>query len=70
MKVVSYRHQGKPGVGVVTAAKGVIALAKAAPDLPGDLRKILEIDPTLAKVRAATAGKSADLSLDDIASIR
>jgi 2-keto-4-pentenoate hydratase/2-oxohepta-3-ene-1,7-dioic acid hydratase in catechol pathway len=30
------------------------------------LRKILEIDPTLATVRAAAAGKSADLSLDDI----
>ena len=67
MKVVSYHHQGRHGVGVVTGAKGVIALSKAAPNLPDDLRKILEIDPTLAKVRAATAGKSADLSLDDIA---
>jgi len=67
VKVVSYRQAGRHGVGVVTGAKGLIALAKAAPDLPDDLRKILEIDPTLAKVRAATAGKSADLSLDDIA---
>ena len=66
MRVVSYRHQGKPGVGVVTGASGLIALAGAAPDLPHDLRKILEIDPTLAKVRAATNGKSADLLLDDI----
>ena len=54
MKVVSYLHQGRHGVGVVTGAKGLIALAKAAPDLPDDLRQILEIDPTLAKVRAAT----------------
>ena len=67
MKVVSYRQAGRHGVGVVTGANGLIALAKAAPDLPGDLRKILEIDPTLTKVRAATAGKSADFSLDDIA---
>jgi 2-keto-4-pentenoate hydratase/2-oxohepta-3-ene-1,7-dioic acid hydratase in catechol pathway len=66
VKIVSYRHQGTAAVGVVTGAKGVIALAKAAPNLPGDLRKILEIDPTLATVRAAAAGKSADLSLDDI----
>ena len=66
MKVVSYRHQGKPGVGVVTGAKGVVALSKAAPNLPSDLRKILEVDPTLATVRAASAGKPADLSLDDI----
>src|SRR5258708_13370134 len=67
LKVVSYRHQSKPGVGIITGAKGIIALAKAAPGLPGDLRKILEIDPTLAKVRAATEGKSAGLTLDDIA---
>ena len=67
MKIVSYRQAGRHGVGVVTGAKGLIALSKAAPDLPDDLRKILEIDPTLAKVRAATAGKSADLTLDDIA---
>jgi 2-keto-4-pentenoate hydratase/2-oxohepta-3-ene-1,7-dioic acid hydratase in catechol pathway len=63
LKVVSYRYQGKHGVGVVTAAKGLIALSKAAPGLPDDLRKILEIDPTLEKVRSATAGKSTDLSL-------
>jgi 2-keto-4-pentenoate hydratase/2-oxohepta-3-ene-1,7-dioic acid hydratase in catechol pathway len=36
------------------------------PALPGDLRKILEVDPTLATVRAATNGKTADLSLNDI----
>jgi len=66
VKVVSYRHQGKPGVGVVTGAKGLVALSKAAPNLPDDLRKILQVDPTLAGVRAATAGKPADLTLDDI----
>jgi 2-keto-4-pentenoate hydratase/2-oxohepta-3-ene-1,7-dioic acid hydratase in catechol pathway len=66
VRVVSYHHRGRHGVGVVTGANGLIALAKVAPDLPDDLRKILQIDPTLAKVRAATAGKSADLSLDDI----
>jgi 2-keto-4-pentenoate hydratase/2-oxohepta-3-ene-1,7-dioic acid hydratase in catechol pathway len=67
MKVVSYRHQGKAAVGVIAGDKGVIALANAAPELPDDLRKILQIDPTLARVRAATKGKSADLALDDIA---
>ena len=66
MKVISYRQKGKPGVGVVVGSKGVIALSKAAPALPDDLRKILAIDPTLAMVRAATAGKSADLSFDDV----
>ena len=67
MKVVSYRHQGKHGVGVVSGANGLIALANAAPDLPNDLRRILEIDPALSRVRATAAGKSADLSLDEIA---
>ena len=66
MKVVSYRHRGKSGVGVVVGGNGIVTLAQAAPDLPGDLRKILQIDPTLARVRAATNGKAADLSLDDI----
>jgi 2-keto-4-pentenoate hydratase/2-oxohepta-3-ene-1,7-dioic acid hydratase in catechol pathway len=66
VRVVSYQHQGKPGVGVVTGANGLVTLAKAAPDLPHDLRRILEIDPMLAKVRSATSGKPADLSLDDI----
>src|SRR5438309_4663370 len=66
LKVISYRHQGKSGVGVVVGATGVVALSKAAPALPGDLRKILQVDPTLAAVRAATNGKTADLSLNDI----
>jgi hypothetical protein len=48
VKVVSYRQNGKPGVGVVVGTRGVIALSKAAPALPEDLRRILEIDPTLA----------------------
>jgi 2-keto-4-pentenoate hydratase/2-oxohepta-3-ene-1,7-dioic acid hydratase in catechol pathway len=66
LKVISYHYQGKSGVGVVAGANGVIALSKAAPNLPDDLRKILEIDPTLATVRAATNGKTANLSLNDI----
>ena len=66
VKVVSYRHRGKHGVGVVSGANGLIALANAATGLPDDLRRILEIDPSLSRVRAAVAGKSADLSLDDI----
>src|ERR1700683_4999845 len=42
-KVVSYRHQGRHGVGVV-AGNGIVTLAKTAPGLPDDLRKILQID--------------------------
>jgi 2-keto-4-pentenoate hydratase/2-oxohepta-3-ene-1,7-dioic acid hydratase in catechol pathway len=46
---------------------GFVALSAAAPELPNDLRKILEIDPGLERVRAAAAGRPADLSIDDIA---
>jgi len=67
VKIVSYRHKGKHGVGIVAGTDGLIALANVAPDLPDDLRKILQIDPTLARVRVATRGKSTDLSLSDIA---
>ena len=62
MKVISYRHQGKPDVGVVVGTDGIVALSKAAPALPADLRKILAVDPALETVRAAASGKSADLS--------
>ena len=66
MKVVSYRHHGKRGVGVVVRADGLVELSKAAPALPDDLRKILGVDPTLATVRAAVKGRPADFSLDEI----
>ena len=66
MRVISYNHNGTHGVGVMVDDKGFVALSVAAPDLPTDLRRILEIDPDLEKVRAAVAGKSADMSIDDI----
>ncbi len=67
MRVISYNRNGTHGVGVMVDDKGFVALSNAAPDLPADLRKILEIDPDLEKVRAATEGKPADMSIDDIA---
>jgi 2-keto-4-pentenoate hydratase/2-oxohepta-3-ene-1,7-dioic acid hydratase in catechol pathway len=66
MKVVSYRHKGKSGVGVVAGEKGLVSLAKAAPQMPDDLRKILQVDPTLAAVRTAVQGRAADLPIDEI----
>ncbi len=66
MKVLSYRYQGKSGVGVVVGASASLPCRRPLQPLPDDLRKILEIDPTLATVRAATNGKTADHSLDDI----
>lgn len=66
MRVISYRHKGSPGVGVMTSDKDFVCLANAAPELPDSLRSILAGDPDLEAVRAATEGKSADLSIDDV----
>jgi len=64
LKIISYRHQGRSGVGVVAGAGGVIALSKAAPALPDDLRKILQIDPALARRIIKLFTFEGDLVLD------
>ncbi len=66
MRILSYRRNGETGVGVVTDDEAIVPLAEAAPELPTTLREILEMDPALATVRAATDGKSGSFSLDDI----
>ena len=63
MRVVSYRRNGMPGVGVVAGERGIVSLAGG----PGDLRAILARDPTLEGVKAAVAGRKPDLALDEIA---
>jgi 2-keto-4-pentenoate hydratase/2-oxohepta-3-ene-1,7-dioic acid hydratase in catechol pathway len=71
MRVISYRHNDAHGVGVMvddpSKPNGFVALSNAAPDLPDDLRAILQTDPALDRVRAAVAGRPADMSLDDVA---
>ena len=66
MKIFSYRHNGVPGVGVMVDGTGFVALSRAAPDLPDNLRAILEIDPDLERVRTAVAGMPATMTTDDI----
>ncbi len=66
MRVISYVRDGTHGVGVMIDDKNFVALSVVAPELPTDLRRILEIDPSLDRVRAAVEGKGADLSIDDI----
>lgn len=46
--------------------KGFVALSGAAPDLPTTMMGLLSLDGGLEAARAATDGKSADLSLDDV----
>jgi len=67
MRIISYQKDGVPGVGVVVDETGFVSLASAAPDLPGDLRSVLAIDPSLARMRAAVAGRPAEFSTQDIA---
>ena len=66
MRVLSYQNDGVAGVGVVTGQDDIIPLADVAPDLPTNLKAILEIDPNLEKVRATSDGKAATLSMKDV----
>lgn len=67
MRLVSYRHQGAPGVGVMVDDAGFVALPKAAPDLPRGLRGILELgEAGLRRAREAAEGRAPDLRLDQV----
>ncbi len=67
MRLISYRHDGEPGVGIMVGDDGFVALRSAAPDLPPTLRGILERgDDGLAAARAAADGRAPDLTLADV----
>ena len=67
MRIISYNKDGNHGVGVMVDDNGFVELSAAAPELPNDLRQILQLDPSLDAVRRAVEGKAADMSIDDIA---
>ncbi len=67
MRLISYRRNGEAGVGVMVDEASAVALSEAAPDLPRTLKRILELDDGLARVRAAVDGRPADFALDDVA---
>jgi len=66
VRIISYKSDGTHGVGVMVDDQNFVALSTAAPDLPTDLRRILEIDPALDRVRAAVEGRAADMSIDQL----
>jgi 2-keto-4-pentenoate hydratase/2-oxohepta-3-ene-1,7-dioic acid hydratase in catechol pathway len=66
MRLISYRHQGRAGVGVMTDDNSFVALSKAAPDLPANLRLILALPDGLARARRAAAGKRGDMKLAEV----
>lgn len=66
MRLISYRHKGEAGVGVMVDDTGFVALNNAAPDLPRSLREILSRDGWAAWIEEAVEGKPADLGIDDV----
>lgn len=66
MRLVSYRENGLPGVGVMVDDEGFVALPKAAPELPRDLRVLIEMEDGFAMTAAAVRGRAAHLRLSDV----
>jgi 2-keto-4-pentenoate hydratase/2-oxohepta-3-ene-1,7-dioic acid hydratase in catechol pathway len=66
MRLISYRENGRPGIGVMVDDQGFVALPKAAPDLPCEMRALIEMEGGFAKAAAAAQGKPADLRLREI----
>lgn len=67
MRLISYRDDsGLPGVGVMIDDESFVALPKVAPDLPRDLRALIEMGDGFAKAAAAAKGRPADLRLSDV----
>jgi 2-keto-4-pentenoate hydratase/2-oxohepta-3-ene-1,7-dioic acid hydratase in catechol pathway len=67
MRLVSYRHQGAPGIGVMVDDTRFVALPKAAPQLPRSLKALIEMEGGFALAAAAAKGKTADLSFAEVA---
>ena len=65
MKIVSYRHKGKTGYGVVAGDGLIDAGPRMGADFP-TVRSVLAAD-ALGRLAAATAGQAADIALADIA---
>lgn len=67
MRLVSYRHQGAPGIGVMVDDTRFVALPKAAPQLPRSLKALIEMEGGLAQAAAAAKGKTADMGFAEVA---
>jgi len=66
VRLISYRQNGQPGIGVMVDDKNFVALPKVAPDLPRSLKTLLETEGGLAKAAAAAKGKKPDMSFSDV----
>jgi 2-keto-4-pentenoate hydratase/2-oxohepta-3-ene-1,7-dioic acid hydratase in catechol pathway len=66
VRLISYRENGRPGIGVMVDDAGFVALPKAAPDLPREMRALIETEGGIARAGAAAKGRTADLRLGDV----
>ena len=64
MRLISFNHRGRAGIGVMSTDTTIIDLAKAAPSLPTSMRALLAMgEQWRERVEEAVAGKAADLSV-------
>ncbi len=67
MRLISFNHSGRRGIGVMTSDTEFIDLTRAAPGLPTDMRALLGMgDAWQSRVEQAIRGKEADYSINDI----
>jgi 2-keto-4-pentenoate hydratase/2-oxohepta-3-ene-1,7-dioic acid hydratase in catechol pathway len=67
VRLVSYRHGGEAGVGVMVDQTSFVALPKAAPQLPRSLKALIETSGGFAAAAAAAKGRKADLNFAQVA---
>ena len=61
MRLISFQHSGRRGIGVMTSDTAFIDLSRAAPQLPTDMRALLGIGKAWQqRVEHAIKGKAAD----------
>ena len=66
MRLISYRRNGEPGVGVMVDDKSFVALPQAAPQLPRSLKALIAQEGGLNQAAAAAKGRKADLSFNEV----
>jgi len=66
MKIVAYQIKGLRGLGVVDEENNIIPLSEAAPELPTDLIRILELPDGLDRIRKAVTGRKGTVALSEV----
>lgn len=67
MRLISFNHSGRRGIGIMVNDTQFIDLSRASPNLPTDMRKLLALGPAWQqRVEQAIRGKAADYSINDI----